>query len=127
MLPVALGIGNPYLWHHILVVGTRVVPGTESCTVTPAPTVGRPLDWQPSSRPLITTVSQAALAGPKPEVARVGITLSNCSGQRETRESRRSVLELSLRYGPLEARRTAFSVALAIFWRMRGEAQQPRT
>jgi hypothetical protein len=39
---------------------------------------------------------------------------------------RRSVLEQSLRYGPLEARRTAFSVALAIFWRMRGE-KQPRT
>ena len=31
------------------------------------------------------------------------------------RNIRRSVLEQSLRYGPLEARRTAFSVALAIF------------
>ena len=40
---------------------------------------------------------------------------------------RRSVLEQSLRCSPLEARRTAFSVALAIFWRMRGEVQQPRT
>jgi hypothetical protein len=29
-----------------------------------------------------------------------------------------------LRYGPLEARRTAFSVAVTIFWRMRGEIQQ---
>ena len=38
-----------------------------------------------------------------------------------------NVLEQSLRYGPLEARRTAFSVALAIFWRMRGEVQQPKT
>ena len=37
-----------------------------------------------------------------------------------------SVLEQSLRYGPLEAPRTAFSVALVIFWRMRGEVQQPR-
>jgi hypothetical protein len=36
----------------------------------------------------------------------------------------RSVLEQSLRYGPLEARRMAFSVALAIFWRIRGEVQQ---
>ena len=42
-------------------------------------------------------------------------------------EIRRSVLEQTLRYGPLEARRTAFSVALAIFWRMRGEVKQPRT
>ena len=40
---------------------------------------------------------------------------------------RRSVLEQSLRGSPVEARRTAFSVALAIFWRMRGEVQQPRT
>jgi hypothetical protein len=39
----------------------------------------------------------------------------------------RSVLEQSLRYGPLEARRTAFSVALAIFGRMRGEVQRPVT
>ena len=38
-----------------------------------------------------------------------------------------SVLEQSLRYGSLEARRTAFSVALAIFRRLRGDVQQPRT
>src|SRR5579859_6534970 len=37
------------------------------------------------------------------------------------------VLEQSLRYGPLKTRRTAFSVTLAIFCPMRGEAQQPRT
>jgi hypothetical protein len=43
-----------------------------------------------------------------------------------THEIRRSVLEQSLRYGPFKAHRTAFSVALAIFWRMRGEVQQPR-
>ena len=45
----------------------------------------------------------------------------------DRRDSRRSVLKQSLRSGSLEARRTAFSVALAIFWRMRGEVQQPRT
>jgi hypothetical protein len=39
--------------------------------------------------------------------------------------SRRSVLKRSLRSGPLEARRTTFSVASAIFWRMRGEVRQP--
>jgi hypothetical protein len=39
--------------------------------------------------------------------------------------SRRSAREQPLRYGPLEARRTAFSVALAIFWRMRSEVRQP--
>jgi hypothetical protein len=44
-----------------------------------------------------------------------------------TSDNRRYVLEQSLRYGPLEARRTAFSVALASFWRMRGEVQQPGT
>ncbi len=44
-----------------------------------------------------------------------------------TRLIRRSALEQSLRCGPLEARRTAFSVALAIFWRLRGELQQPGT
>ena len=32
--------------------------------------------------------------------------------------------DLGTAVGPLEARRTAFSVALAIFWRMRGEVQQ---
>jgi hypothetical protein len=48
-------------------------------------------------------------------------------GMAERSNNHRSVLELSLRYGPLEARRTAFSVASAIFWRMRSEAQQPRT
>src|SRR5207248_10106418 len=41
--------------------------------------------------------------------------------------TRRSVLKQSLRSGPLEARRTAFSVALAIFWRMRGEVQRAGT
>src|SRR6266700_5477786 len=44
-----------------------------------------------------------------------------------TRLIRRSALEQSLRCGPLEARRTAFSVALAIFWRMRGEVQRAGT
>jgi hypothetical protein len=43
----------------------------------------------------------------------------------EPARANRSVLERSLRSGPLEARRTAFSVALAIFWRMRGEVRQP--
>jgi hypothetical protein len=41
-----------------------------------------------------------------------------------TRANRRSVLEQSPRYETLEARRTAFSVALVVFWRMRGEVQQ---
>jgi hypothetical protein len=37
----------------------------------------------------------------------------------------RSVLEQFLRHDPFDARRTAFSVASAIFWRIRGELQQP--
>jgi hypothetical protein len=47
--------------------------------------------------------------------------------RRSRREIRRSVLEQSLRYGPFEARRTASSVALLIFWRMRGEVQRSET
>jgi hypothetical protein len=43
------------------------------------------------------------------------------------RDIRLIVLEQSLPYGSLEACRTAFSVALAIFWRIRGEVQQPRS
>ena len=66
---------------------------------------------------------------PRPRAGRAGAELRQVITTRiaETRYPPRSVLELSLRYGPLEARRTAFSVALAIFWRMRSEAQQPRT
>ncbi len=41
--------------------------------------------------------------------------------------SRRSVLKQSLRSGGSGARRTAFSVALAIFWRMLGEVQRAGT
>ena len=44
-----------------------------------------------------------------------------------SREIRRSVLERSLRSDRSEARRTVSSVALAIFWRMRGEVQQSGT
>jgi len=36
-------------------------------------------------------------------------------------------MEQSLRSGPLQAHITAFSAALAIFWRMRGEVEQPGT
>jgi hypothetical protein len=41
--------------------------------------------------------------------------------------TRRSVRGQSLRYVPLKARRTAFSVVLAILRRMHGEVQQPVT
>jgi hypothetical protein len=41
--------------------------------------------------------------------------------------TRRSVLEESLRAGPLKARRMGSSVALAVLWRMRGELQDPGT
>jgi len=37
------------------------------------------------------------------------------------------VLDQFLRHGPLDGRRTGFSVASAIFWRMRGEVQIPGT
>jgi hypothetical protein len=52
------------------------------------------------------------------------ITLGDGDHQGERSPSRRSVLEQSLQHGPLKARRTAFSVVLAIFWRTRGEVQQ---
>jgi hypothetical protein len=55
------------------------------------------------------------------------ITLGDGEDQGERALSRRSVLKQSLRSGPLEVRRTAFSVALAIFWRMRGEVQRAGT
>ena len=41
------------------------------------------------------------------------------------RLNRRSVLEQSLRSGQLEARRTASSVVVVIFWLIRGEVQRP--
>jgi hypothetical protein len=37
-----------------------------------------------------------------------------------------SVLEQSLRFGPLKARRMGCHVSLVVFWRMRGEVQPPR-
>jgi hypothetical protein len=55
-----------------------------------------------------------------PEAHHRYITLSDWEGQGERSPARRSVLEQPLQSGPLKARRTAFSAALAIFWRMRG-------
>jgi hypothetical protein len=56
-----------------------------------------------------------------------GITLSDEGSRREREQCRRSVLKQSLRYDPFDAHRTAFSVALASFWRMCGGLQQSGT
>ena len=45
---------------------------------------------------------------------------------RPSREIRRSVLEQPLSIGPFEAQNRIFC-RVAVFWRMRGEVQQPRT
>lgn len=52
------------------------------------------------------------------------VTIAVTTAARDTPDS---VPEQSLRYGPLEAGRTAFSAASAILWRIRGQVQQPGT
>ena len=92
--------------------GLTISPGRRQIrTFTPSAAMHKYTVWPTGRRVVTATVSQATTRRALDNRAR----------------TRRSVLEQALRHGPLEARRTAFSVASAIFWRMRGEAQQPRT
>jgi len=69
--------------------------------------------------------SQPAPDRPAHADLRSPVTLRVRTGRTLTNRIRRSVPEPYLRSGQFEARRTASSVALVFFWRIRGEVQRP--